>query len=150
MTAMGSSRDAPAAGPGAAGGAVTVELLPGWSSFEVQARFALQALNRRVASIYRQEVVPDVRIEFTDLIEEHVRKDFTTGQNIVTRRTLGHCIRSQKIIRLVPCKGWQNTAVHEFIHFYNPGRSEAWVRKATRDVVRLLKQGGLWTQEGHQ
>lgn len=117
-----------------------------WKFDQEHARYALQALNRRVAGIYRQEYVPDVRVEFVDLIEEHVVKDWASGENKVIRRTVGHCIQSQKLIRIVLRRGWEYTAIHEFVHFYNAGHSEQWVKKATQDVARLLKQGGLWTE----
>ena len=125
---------------------MVVQLFQGWTFNESEARLALEALNRRVAAIYRQEPISGMNVVFTDMIEDHVVKDFSTGQKVFTRRTVGQCIRAEKLIRIVVRKGWQTTAVHEFVHLYNPGRGEAWIARASKDVARLLKHGGLWSE----
>lgn len=115
-----------------------------WHWNEQQAKLALEALNRRVAAIYRQEALEGVRVVFTDRIDQRIVRNFDKGQDVVVREVVGQCIQERKVIRLVVRQGWESTAVHEFVHLYNPGRTEAWVRKASMDVARLLKQGGLW------
>lgn len=107
-----------------------------------QRQLALDTLNRRMAAIYRQDRKP-VIFEFVPLIDQRVQL-MDDGTTRIIREVLGDCHHEIGRIRLVAKPGWENTAVHEMVHLYNPGRSERWVEKATLDVVRLLKQGALW------
>ena len=113
-----------------------------WQVDDPQRQLALDALNRRIAAIYRQDIKP-VTFEFVPLIDQRVRL-MDDGTRRMVREVLGDCHHERGRIRLVAKPRWENTAVHEMVHLYNPGRSEGWVKKATLDVIRLLKQGALW------
>ena len=104
---------------------------------------ALGALNRRIAAIYRQDI-KQPRFQFVPIIDQRVILT-GEGKEEVTREVLGDCNHQTEVIRIAARSGWRNTIIHELVHLYNPGRGEAWVKKATADVIRLLKQGALWT-----
>ena len=106
---------------------------------------ALEALNRRMAAIYRQELKHSI-FQFVPIIDQRLVLN-DEGKVVVAREVLGNCNHQTGFIRIVPHSGWRNTIIHELVHLYNPGRGEAWVDKATKDVIRLLKQGGLWSAE---
>ena len=125
---------------------MVVQLFQGWTFNESEARLALEALNRRVAAIYRASPRQNVVVQFTDLIDERVVRDPDTGERRVVRAVVGKCYPEKGLIQIVVRKGWQTTAVHEFVHLYNPGRGEDWIERASKDVARLLKQGGLWSE----
>ena len=103
---------------------------------------ALEALNRRIAAIYRQDI-KHPRFQFVPIIDQRVVLN-DLGQTVIAREVLGDCNHQTGVIRVAARRSWRSTVVHEMVHLYNPGRSEPWVTKATLDVVRLLKQGALW------
>ena len=115
-----------------------------WQTPDPQRQRALEALNRRLAAVYRTEPKA-VIFEFVSVIDQRVMLQ-DDGKIKVVREVLGDCAHSLGRIRLVIKPGWQNTAVHELVHLYNPGRREDWVKRATLDVIRLLKQGALWVE----
>ena len=108
---------------------------------EHRAHLTLEMLNKRIAACFNQQP-RDVTFLFVPVIERH--QVLHEGQLITTRETTGDCNRATGVIRIVPIKGWQQTAVHELTHLYNPGRREATICKLTRDAIRYLKNPMLW------
>lgn len=53
--------------------------------------------------------------------------------------SLGLCLHESNEIQIRLGPGWQNTAVHELVHLYNPGCSEKKTVKIVNDVIRYLK-----------
>lgn len=106
---------------------------------------ALEALNRRIAAIYRCDLKHPI-FQFVPLIDQRVVLN-DSGQATVIREVLGDCNHQTGIIRIAARPSWRATVIHELVHLYNPGRGEAWVNKASKDVIRLLKQGALWTKD---
>jgi hypothetical protein len=90
----------------------------------------LVEVNKGIAGIFLQEIKP-VRFIFLTYIASP-RPD---------KVCLGQCIHVYPIneIQIRIRQGWQNTAIHELVHLYNPGSSERQVVKTTKDVIKYLK-----------
>ncbi len=90
----------------------------------------LAEINPFIAHIFVQEPKP-VRFVFLTYIATPLKDKIVLGQ----------CIHSSPIneIQIRIKQGWQNTAIHELVHLYNPGASETRVKEITRDTIRYLK-----------
>jgi hypothetical protein len=97
-----------------------------------QATSVLTEVNEGIARIFKQSPKP-ARFVFLTYI--------APPTNDKRKVVLGQCIHSSPIneIQLRICQGWQNTAIHELVHLYNPGASEKRVGEITRDVIKYLK-----------
>ena len=93
---------------------------------------ALEEVNKKIAASFNQSPKA-VHFTFVDYIDRKAKKTntyiyFTAGQtNLLDNE-----------IKLVTRRGWQETAVHELIHIYNPEMSEKQVEKITEGVVKYL------------
>jgi len=96
----------------------------------VRTHEALHEVNQKIASVFLQEP-KDVRFVFLSYIAN------PQGRNKGT--CLGMCVRDADEIQLRVGVGWQNTAVHELVHLYNPDMEEPQVEKVTKDVCKYLK-----------
>jgi len=105
---------------------------------ESEAQTALTVLNQRVAAIFCQAPLPTTFV-FVPVIDEHRFLNKTDGAVMVSQ-VLGDCDHARGTIRLIICKGWEATAIHELVHRYNPTRRHQWVNRATIAVAKLLKQ----------
>ncbi len=97
---------------------------------ESEARQQLADVNSAMANIFCKPV-RSVRFVFLSYIASGKRN--TTA--------LGQCVRMAEgdEIQIVVRAGWQNTAIHELVHVYNPNTSEKRIRQITEDVIRYLK-----------
>ena len=107
---------------------------------EAKVRLALGELNIRIAAIFNRAVI-EPTIQFVPIIDRRqVLQE--NGQVVTEREVVGTTNHRQKLIRIVPTTGWRETAVHEFVHLYNPGRKEATIKKLTGEVISYLKGYG--------
>jgi hypothetical protein len=90
----------------------------------------LQEVNERIAGIFKKPVQP-VRFVFLS----YVSGRYKNGECV------GLCVQAKDYceIQILLRPKWQNTAIHELVHAYNPGMSELMVRRTTADVIKLLK-----------
>lgn len=93
---------------------------------------ALGELNRRIASIFRQEA-RDIRFVFLSYIANPKRRGIVLGLSVIR-------LPQGVEVQLLYQPGWHRTAVHELVHIYNGGVSEKKVKEITRDVIALLKR----------
>ena len=100
-------------------------------AFPMVSEELLPFINARVAAVFCQRPKP-VRFVFLHYIANPRGK---LGE------CLGLCVRcgDGAEIQLKACPGWQNTAVHELVHLYNPGKSEKTIKALTVEVIRLWK-----------
>ncbi len=91
---------------------------------------ALDELNRHAAGIFGRPVIA-IRFVFLSHIKSKRRDE----------EVLGLCVTSASgvEVQLKLRPGWQNTAVHELVHAYNPGVSEARTKEIAKDLVKFLK-----------
>jgi hypothetical protein len=99
-----------------------------------QATKVLNYINKDIAGIFIQEPKP-VRFIFLTYIASPAKDKIVLGQ----------CVHSSPLneIQIRIRQGWQNTAIHELVHLYNPGASETRVKEITRDTIRYLKAVNL-------
>ena len=95
---------------------------------EPQAQETIQLINRKVAACFGQE---------------HKKIRFVFLSYIASKRTdcktLGMCIHGANEIQICLVEGWQNTVIHELVHFYNPLKKEKQVNELTTKVIKYLK-----------
>ncbi len=98
---------------------------------EDEAKAILNILNDKMAGIFCQPV-KKVRFVFPSQITAIKNR----GKVVV-----GQCVSTTDYeeVRLLLCVGWQNTAVHELVHAYNPTEKEGRVKKITNNVIKYLK-----------
>lgn len=101
---------------------------------ETEAQEVLAIVNKKIASIFLTDPKP-VKFEF--LAHIGVKK-----QGYKTKECVGMCIHGggENIIQLKIYPGWQNTAIHELAHLYNPGGSEKRTEKVANDIIKYLKR----------
>lgn len=98
---------------------------------EDEARGILNTLNDKMASIFCQ---PVKKVRFVFL--SHISAKSGKGQVV-----LGQCVQGSDYeeVQILLCLGWQNTAVHELVHVYNPTDKEGRIKEITADVIKYLK-----------
>lgn len=91
----------------------------------------LNVLNDKMAGIFCQ---PIRKVLFVFL--SHISTKSGHG-----RVVLGQCVRGADYeeVQILVSPGWQNTAVHELVHVYNPTEKEKRIREITADVLKYLK-----------
>jgi len=91
---------------------------------------ALNTVNEKMAGIFCQPV-RKVRFVFLSYI----------ASNRKTAEVLGQCVRVSDFdeVQIKVRHGWQNTAIHELAHVYNPDVEEKRIREITHDVIKYLK-----------
>lgn len=105
--------------------------MTGFVFSETEARAALDLVNEKMAGIF---CLPVKKIRFVFL--SHIA---TRGKGEVV---VGQCVYLDGYDEIQIClrPGWQNTAIHELAHSYNPGESEKRIREIVCDVIKYLKQ----------
>jgi len=97
---------------------------------EKEATEILNLINEKVAKSFCKPIHP-ARFVFLSYIATN-KRDYSV---------LGQCIHGTVCteIQIVMGPGWQNVAVHELVHMYNPGATEKKVRQLTNNVIKYLK-----------
>ena len=98
---------------------------------------ALDVLNRKVAWFCRKEP----RTPKFSLVPVIDQRTILREGRIVTVKTLGECNRQTGELLLLIGSSLPSTAVHELVHFYNPGWRHGKVNATTEAIIRVLKQG---------
>lgn len=95
---------------------------------EAEAQEVLAMANEKIARIFMIEPKP-VRFIFLNHIA------YRRGD----KECLGICNHEDNEIQIKVWPGWQNTAIHELAHLYNPDGSERKTEKVAHDIIRYLK-----------
>lgn len=96
---------------------------------ETEAQRVLAIINEKIAGAFLTEPKL-VRFVFLNHID-------TSRRGVL----LGTCNTENNEIRILVRPGWQNTAIHELAHLYDPQCSERTIGKVANDIKRYLKSG---------